>query len=350
VKEVWAVIHEPHAGKDLTGIRLATHHLPDLHDRASWALFFLEAAGLAGWSFLRWIGGAWWAPLALPHLIDLRYSRRVRSGDLPLQVAFHSVQKSVRPLWTCDLERRGARVLMFLYSMNNVAFAPRSVGHKFSEPDFHQVSWPEYVVWGELHAAMLKKAGVRKGRFTYVGAMGFADDLSDEPALPSRCVAVFDVEAHRLVDLAIQGIPRPYWDHETCHLFVEQAFAAIRALGATPVYKPKGYLRGRFFRPNASAFLDLIKRYDVIVVDGYVNANRVIPKVDAVLSMPFTSTAAAALALRRPTAYFDPTGTLAPFAELACGIPLILSRVELKSWLIANMPASSEPSRRQLVQ
>jgi polysaccharide biosynthesis PFTS motif protein len=333
IHEIWAVIHEPYSGKDLSGIRPVMHPLPDFGSNAMWAAFLLEAAARTGWAVLRWLAGAWWAPLALPYVLDLCYSRRLQKSDLPLQVVFNSTEKTIRPLWTYDLERRGTRVLMFLYSMNNVAFAPRSAESRFSEPDFCHVSWPEYVVWGDEHAAMLKKVGVRRGRFTAIGAIGFADDVSDLPELPARCIAVFDVEAHRAVDLGIQGFPRPYWDHDTCYRFVEDAFVAIRKLGATPLYKPKGYLHGRLIRPKGAMFLDLVRRYDAVLIDGFVNPNRIMPHVDAVVSMPFTSTAAAALVFGRPSVYFDPTGTLEPFIQLACGLPLMLSRGELENWL-----------------
>jgi len=351
IKEIWAVIDEPHHGKDLKGVRPVEHPLPDLASKGEWLAFFLEAAARSAWAAVRWPFGAWWAPLVLPQVIDLCYSRRVRRENLPLHVMFSSVLKTIRPLWTYDLERRATRVMMFLYSMNNAAFAPRSPQVRFSDPDLCNVSWPEYIVWGEPHIAMLKRIGVRHGTFTTVGAIGFADDAAgDLQQLPGNCVAVFDVEAQRDVDLALQGMPRPYWDHETSFHFVERAFAAIRAQGATPVYKPKGYLDGKLIRPKARAFRELVERYGAILVDGYINPNRVIPKVNAVVSMPFTSTGAAALVFNRPSAYFDPTATLAPYEMFACGIPLLLSQEDLARWLGGVLTGQAGPELRQSVR
>jgi len=275
--------------------------------------------------------------------LQLAYARRIPYNQLPLQVGFNSTQNIIRPLWTYAAEVRGVRVMLYLYSKNVSVFIPSNPAVPSTAPDFAQVTWPEYVVWDDDHQKELIATGVNpKATFTKVGPLGFVDSAKELPMLPSPSVAVFDVDALRVVDCALAGYARPYWTHDTGYAFVEGCFKAIRAAGATPVYKPKGYIAGQLLRPRAQMFFDLVKRYDAILLDGQINANRVVEHTDASISMPFTSTAASGEYLNRPAAFFDPTDTLHNHVHLADRVPVLFDEQHLERWVRDHIQAARQ--------
>lgn len=340
IAEIWITTHDDISDADLTGVRVAVQPLADL-DQGQWPAFLRQALTMTAWAAVRWMTGGWWVPFVLPQALQLAYVRRLEDNQLPKQVGFNSTQKVVRPLWTYDAERRGTRVMLFLYSKNVSVFIPSNPDVPGTAPDFAQVSWPEYVVWDEDHKNELVATGVDpKATFTQVGPLGFADSADDLPDWTAPAVAVFDVDALRVVDCAEAGYARPYWTHDAGLAFVEGCFKAIRAAGATPVYKPKGYLRGHLMRPRAKAFYDLVAKYDAVLVDGLINANRVIEATDASISMPFTSTAASGAYLDRPSAFYDPTGTLHNHVHLADTVPVIFDPNDLHRWVCDHLKAA----------
>lgn len=336
------------SGNDLSGIRQVDVPLPGLSG-TEWPRFIFRAVLMIFWASMRWVTGAWWTPFILPQAIYLAYARHLSVNRLPLQACFNSTQKIVRPLWTYDAERRGTRVMIILYSKNVSVFIPSNPQVPDTAPDFAQVSWPEFVIWDNDHERELVATGVNpKARFTKVGLIGLADSPRDFAALPHPSVAVFDVDAVSITYGALRGFARPYWNHENTLAFVEGAFRAIRAAGALPVYKPKGYLGGKLLRPRPQAFLDLVERYDAVLLDGMINANRVITATDASISMPFTSTAASSAYLARPSVYFDPTADLQNHLALAGDVSVLFDVAELEEWVrtaLADIP--SERNQRE---
>ncbi len=343
-KEIRVTSFDDLSVADMTGIRQVSHTLPDLSDSARRGFIF-QALLMTAWAGLRWLTGAWWMPFLLGQSLQLAYARRVPSDQLPMQACFNSTQKTVRPLWSYDAERRGTRVMIILYSKNVSVFIPGNPGVPETAPDFAQVSWPEFVIWDECHKKELIMTGVDPtARFTMMGPIGFADSAEDFSPPPQPSVAVFDVDAVPTTYGALRGFARPYWTHDNALAFVEASFRAIRAVGAVPVYKPKGYLGGRLLRPRASVFLDLVKDYDAILLDGMINANRVITATDASISMPFTSTAASGAYLDRPAVYYDPTAGLHAHLSLAGDVPVLFNQAELEDWLRTSL--STMPTKR----
>ena len=67
-------------------------------------------------------------------------------------------------------------------------------------------------------------------------------------------------------------------------------------------------------------------------MDPGISAYRVIQAADAVVSMPFTSTALLAREIGKPTAYYDPSGILQPNDPAAHGILVIQDYKKLVEW------------------
>jgi len=72
------------------------------------------------------------------------------------------------------------------------------------------------------------------------------------------------------------------------------------------------------------------------MVDPDISAIALIEKCDAVISMPFTSTALLGREANKPSIYYDPFGLLQKDDPAAHGINIIQGRDELGNWL-ANL-------------
>ena len=70
------------------------------------------------------------------------------------------------------------------------------------------------------------------------------------------------------------------------------------------------------------------------MVDPSLPASRVIELSQAVISMPFTSTALIAKEMGKPSIYYDPTGLLLRDDRAAHGIPIVAGERELDEWLL----------------
>jgi len=332
-KEIWVKCDEDTSQKNMAGIRTVQFEYPHL-DKEKWPGFLWAVIRLFSLTLVGMLVGKWWLPFLLSNAVELEFFKRVKTQDLPKQVGFNSTQKIIRPLWTYDAQRRGSRVMVFLYSKNVSVFIPGKPEIPGSAPDFAQASWPEYVIWDEDHKNELISVGVQPDvTFTMVGPVGFADTDIALPIFKKPSITVFDVDSLRNVDCAQMGYARPYWTHDTIMAFAEGCFKAIRAVGATPVYKPKAYINGRFLRPRAQLFDDLVKKYDVQIVDGLIHAHRIIDATEASISMPFTSTANGAAYLGKPSVFYDPTNLLGPHEHLADGVPIIYNSDDLEKWL-----------------
>ena len=73
----------------------------------------------------------------------------------------------------------------------------------------------------------------------------------------------------------------------------------------------------------------------MITVDPDTSAYKLIEQCSAAISMPFTSTALVARELGKPSCFYDPTGLIQRDDRAAHGIPIMIGRVELQTWLEA---------------
>jgi polysaccharide biosynthesis PFTS motif protein len=73
-------------------------------------------------------------------------------------------------------------------------------------------------------------------------------------------------------------------------------------------------------------------------VDTDISATALIEKCQAVISMPFTSTALIGREQGKPSVYYDPHGICEKDDRAAHGIPILSGKSELKEWL-SSLPA-----------
>ena len=86
--------------------------------------------------------------------------------------------------------------------------------------------------------------------------------------------------------------------------------------------------------PDSLRFIDdfsLMK--NVKRIDANISASRVIQKADAVISIPYTSTAIEAINIGIPSIYYDPSGLLENDKNYTHGLPLLNTLSDLDEWV-----------------
>jgi polysaccharide biosynthesis PFTS motif protein len=78
---------------------------------------------------------------------------------------------------------------------------------------------------------------------------------------------------------------------------------------------------------------ELIKNKNFFSMDADVRAEQLIAQCEAVISMPFTSTALIGREMGKPSIYYFPNDLIMKDDRAAHGIPILIGRDELYYWL-----------------
>ncbi len=239
--------------------------------------------------------------------------------------------------------------LMPLVSLNNKSFiygiywySTNSVPFQF-EKDIEAVNFPPYryydcdisYVWNDFHAEWLNSIENYSGRTEVTGPVLFNSNNDNRPNLTGG-VLVFDVIPCDLDWLRKYTYLRgtQLYTFENCRQFL------IDIIESTPANK---LLSLKSKRGNSDShdmrywnFIEtLAKQQQINLLEVTSDLYRVIKSADAVISMPFTSTAYIAQLLGVPSAYYDPTGKI-KLNQKIYNTEYINNIDELKLWLKEN--------------
>jgi polysaccharide biosynthesis PFTS motif protein len=91
---------------------------------------------------------------------------------------------------------------------------------------------------------------------------------------------------------------------------------------------------GNDFHPSYTRAVKQLSEFDnVIIIDAAISARRLIDKVDATISVPFTSTALISLDANKPSSYFDSISALDPDTSTARNLPVLDNVAALSNWI-----------------
>lgn len=347
LKEIWMVDVAPDDDRDPAGLAFPNKALPALQGDDEARAFLREASGIARRCLRLWLSGKGWAPFVCLQALELAYARHVSSNDFADQYLFNWTSSfMIRPLWTREAIRQGSRVVFVVYSHNFRFFfpdEPREEGQPgrtdpVPNPNLQLMTWPEYAVPEAGVEAALRQHEPAPALYHHVGAIGLFDMPMPLPETDRPAIAIFESEPGRLPLYARMGSLPLFGDIDYCIRFMEECCAAIRDVGAVPVWKSKSYWTNANQEPqNISAAFRrrhrVVEKYDAVIIDSRISSHRVASWAAGAIVMPFSSAATNARLLGQPVAYFDPSGRLAPFEAMAFGTPLILNPDDLRAWL-----------------
>ncbi len=287
--------------------------------------------------------GRWWHALMLRDACRARVLRLQPEARLAAEYLFGNSAWFLRPLWTYEAEAAGAVVTMYFYSTNSEGFqvggSPPPVGFGWAA-----MNWPRYLVWDEGQAEFVRRAVGAQAPVEIVGPIWFQDGPAEVPDPPPRAIAAFDVTPYRRWYFEALALESDYYRGETATRFLQDLHAAASSLDATVVWKQKRRMGPFVHRGYRRATERLAASPRMLVVDPEISAERLIPRVQCAVSLPFTSTALIARAHGVPSCYYDPLGELEVNDPAAHGVPIVRGRDELERWLRVAL-ATPSPTR-----
>ncbi|MEO8171637.1 MAG: polysaccharide biosynthesis PFTS motif protein [Sediminibacterium sp.] len=294
------------------------------------ALFwFLKALGIA---FFHFFTGRWWNTLLFSEAVTASFVRLLPANKLAADYMFHNSEWLYRPLWTYDAERAGARIALYFYSTNIESFL-RADGSSKQTGSWNIINWPVYFVWDQYQADFLKREVENIGEIFITGNVWFSSNAEQVPVLHNKSIAVFDIAPCRPSFYVTLAQPLEYYTLTTAISFMEDIREPAAQCGYQLVIKQKRTM-GTLIEKRYKSYIDRISGVkEILVVNPEISASRLIDKCDAVISMPFTSTALIGKELGKPSVYYDPTGMIQKNDPGAHGIMVLSKQQELKEWL-----------------
>jgi polysaccharide biosynthesis PFTS motif protein len=303
--------------------------------RSTWSVIRYCAWGAAA-SFIATfdlLRGRWWHALMLAEAAKGALIRISRSDQLARDYLFHNSSWIYRPLWTYDAEAKGSRIILYFYSTNCQHFKRDEMCPRRAYYGYKAMSWPHYLVWDDYQRNYFKNILEIKSRIDVVGSIWFSASRFSLPTLSSRAVAVFDVQPLRKSLYNTLCVEYDYYTPSTVSKFLIDISEVLAENACVMALKRKRNI-GNLIHPSYKRELRKLECIGgFVAIDPELDAEQLIDKCLAVISLPFTSTALLAREANKPSVYYDPHGVLHKDDPAAHGIEVIQDKDRLGVWL-----------------
>ncbi|MBI4280435.1 MAG: hypothetical protein HY660_18435 [Armatimonadetes bacterium] len=248
----------------------------------------------------------------------------------------------------------GTAACLVSYASLNVPCADGQVWDDL-EPGYRYSLYSHYIVWGECTARLFRRYAGEHAQVIVTGPVMFATDAAvpgdDGPRRGFR-VGVFDISPHSGKLLAVIGAGGGWYSVEDVRRFYRDIVDALNALPLSDVeivVKPKRPSTGRHVADGYAEMLEALDQHTSARVSyspSSANPWEVLASLDACVSMPFTSTTSAALALGVPSVFYAPSPTVQAGRHTMDGDKLVRSKRELAAWFLETYSHRHQAQRR----
>ncbi len=314
-------------------VEFVEHEIPPLNNISSLIRFSrwaMVAASLAAIDIFR---GRWWHALLLSESAKAAIVRLAKPNQLACDYLFPNSGTIYRPVWTYEATKKGSRIILYFYSTYEEFKTP--AGYQLNSIYWEVMSWPLYLVFDKYQEDLIRRSIGELVNVSIVGPIWLSSSAIELPEIPNNSVAVFDIQPIRssahfafstMADLN-------YCDPKVPIKFIQDIEAVVSMCGGTVVHKRKRNDGNRFYKGYRSMIEKLSGNNRFISIEPDTSPIRVIENCQAVISMPFTSTAILGRHLGKPSVYYDPTGMLQKDDRGAHGIPILSGKDDLQSWI-----------------
>jgi len=314
-------------------VPIPSPHLP-FADLALFVRFLSECFISIGRAFWGLMAGRWWYSMMLGETMKATHVRLQAPPLLAQDYLFHNSNWIYRPLWTYEAERKGSRIIFYFYSTNCEKFK-----HACTYPSlaygWQAMTWPQYLVWDDYQEVFVRRAVGDAAEVTVVGPISFHEAAPVPLDLPARSIAVFDVQPMRDAVYQPLALDTEYYVPRNANSFLMDIQNAAASAERVMVFKRKRDVGTRVHPHYERTTRWLSGVVNCIEVDPDISAASLIKKCQAVISMPFTSTALLGREQGKPSVYYDPHGICEKDDRAAHGIPIVSGKAELKEWLLS---------------
>lgn len=306
--------------------------LPSMRHFLRFVFWFICAAFVSAFDLFR---GRWWHSVLLNQAAAAAQANFLPFEKLAREYWFHNSNWIYRPLWTYEVQRRGAEVFFYFYSTNAETFKQ---AHGYPAPyyGYEAMSWPHYLVWDSYQAEFVRRVAAVDARIDVVGPIWFQSSCASLRDATGHSIALFDVTPKRTSQYRTLALDIEFYVPETVNSFLEHVCEAAERSCSQVLWKRKREI-GRAAHPRYRSCAERLgKAKGVTLADPGLSAISVIEKASVTISLPFTSTALLARHMGKPSAYYDPTGTVQLDDRAAHGIPVLSGPEALEVWLQAQ--------------
>ena len=195
------------------------------------------------------------------------------------------------------------------------------------------MSWPRYLVWDEYQTNFVHRCIGNQKVVKVVGPIWFSSDLVQLTDIPSKAVAVFDVQPVRDSFYCSLALDYDYYTPQVTNKFLMDIQEVLSDSSCVMALKRKREI-GMLAHPKYRACInELEKKKNFLTIDTNIDALSLIENCNLVISMPYTSTALLGSSVGKPSIYYDPLGFLQLNDSAAHGIPVIQGKDMLYTWI-----------------
>lgn len=278
----------------------------------------------------------WWNVILLGEFARLKIFQLKEKEEISKEYLFHYSLNIFRPLWTYEVESKGAKVVSYFYS--GYEFLKLPEGYADQKWEFGRTNWPFYLVWDEWQKELVSRELINpSSKFQVVGPILFETSVKTL-SIPKRSISVFDYQQHRKAfHLGVSPSSVFFNTHPDLNIrFLNDIQEVLNENGIYLIFKKKRDLGKRAETRYLNLMKKLEKLENVILADAEIPALYLIERTIGTISLPFTSTGLFRRDENFLSIYYDPTGWVDPTDRASHGIPLIQGKAALKKWVLEN--------------
>ncbi|MBI3317753.1 MAG: hypothetical protein HYZ90_01215 [Candidatus Omnitrophica bacterium] len=220
------------------------------------------------------------------------------------------------------------------------------------EPGYRYSLYSHYILWSESIAQFFRRYAQPGAQVLVSGPVMFAPNAPNGPAAergrPLERAAfrlgIFDISPHADSLLSLLGLGAGWYTLKDVEAFYNDIFLALRRLHPDGVQgravevliKPKRFPRDEQVVPGYAQFLEKLAEeapFPVRQLGQRENPWLLFSRMDAVISIPFTSSTSVGRALGIPSVYYAASPEVAPGEHTMDGNCLLRGPVALEDWL-----------------
>lgn len=294
-----------------------------------WSIFFLF------FCFIKLLRGSWYYSLLSFEFI---LSKKVQLSDnIAKEFFFSNSEYLYRPLWTYEAANKGSNISLYFYSSSFLGYRLKG-SYLPNEAGTECMNWPNIIVWTKPLLNYFKKEIKNKD----INFKFFSKPISHSDAnlninftknKKNFYLLVYDVPPRRKSIRDQYMIGDSYRTDLNGINFLRDIKNIAFKKNMILLLKPKRKLDKEYSRKYIKFYQNMLKGDRIFIFDHQVSNSKLIQISDAVISIPWTSTAFIAKYYNKPTIFYDPTSKLDDKDRGRQGVDLIRGVNELESWL-----------------
>jgi polysaccharide biosynthesis PFTS motif protein len=293
------------------------------------SLFFQSAGGF--------IIGRVGTCYTLPDRLKALYFSLLPDDEIADMYVFTNAHYIYRPEWTYVAEKRGAKIALFFYAVNNFDLALRAGGNIGVAAGYRQMTWPIIYTQHENHKYFLERIMHVKAKVNVVGPIPYEDSSSKVNVKSAPCLFYFDVQPFRRSFMASIGRPCHIYTEEVSLRTLDDVVSVAEQCELNLYIKPKRSVGNRLSLSYKRHLEELLKKKNVFLLDGGIAVQRLCRKNDIVICQPFTSAALFAKEAGSYVAFFDPENLYEENQAACMGMPLLQGKAQFLGWIKDTM-------------